>query len=343
MQRVFHVPSHLSYVSKLASDVFISVPSPSGAPLRVADLLGLRSWDFFDVLHLHTVELATSGDLTALAARLRKTDKGFVFTLHDLVPNIEVDTATFEEKTRIVVQEAPRVVTLTHAAAEQASARFGVKPSVIPHGYAVSPDLMTPRGVRARGLLVFGALRPNRDLLGLVRAWRQLPSARPSLRVLLRSLGAADQQRYASELDELAGIAQVESGLTIETTAGVLSPAELVDRCHRSRVLVMPYRSITHSGQLELARDLGLTAVLPDAPTVRAQLNETGADEYPCVWFPATALGNPAQFARYLEKASEMPNSQIDSQLDFLQYRSREHEKLLGQYGAEYNLSCERR
>jgi glycosyltransferase involved in cell wall biosynthesis len=343
MQRVFHVPSHLSYVNKLASDVFTPVPSPSSAPLRVADLLSLRSWDFFDVLHLHTVELATSDDLTALAARLRKTGKGLVFTLHDLVPNIEVDTAAFEEKIRIVVQEAPRVVTLTHVAAEQISARFGVKPSVIPHGYALSPNLMTPRSVRARGLLVFGALRPNRDLLGLVRAWRQLPSTRPSLRVLLRSLGAADQQRYVSELDELAGIAQAESGLTIETTVGVLPPDELADRCREAAVLVMPYRSITHSGQLELARDLGLTAVLPDTPTVRAQLSETGADEYPCVWFPATALGNPVQFATYLEKASEIPNSQINSWLDFLQYRSREHEKLLGQYRVEYNLSCERR
>lgn len=342
MQRVFHVPSHLSYVSKLAGDTFAPVPPPSGAPLRVADILSLESWDFFDILHLHTVELATSGDLTALAARLRETGKGFIFTLHDLVPNIEIDQVAFEEKTRIVVQEAPRVVTLTHAAAEQASARFDITPSVIPHGYAVSPDLVTQRGDRAHGLLVFGALRPNRDLLGLVRAWRQLPSARPALRVLLRSLGAADQQRYASELDELAGIAQVEPGLIVETTAGVLSPSELVDRCREAAVLVMPYRSITHSGQLELARDLGLTAVLPDTPTIRAQLSET-ADEHPCVWFPTAALGNPTQFAAYLEKASEIPNSQIDSRLDFLQYRSREHEKLLGQYGVEYNLSCERR
>lgn len=343
MQRVFHVPSHLSYVSKLVSGTFAPVPSPLGAPLRVSDLLGLRSWDFFDVLHLHTVELATNGDLTALTVRLQEAGKGFVFTLHDLVPNIEVDMPAFEEKTRLVVREAPRVVTLTHAAAQQASARFGVKPSVIPHGYAVSPDLMTQRGDRARGLLVFGALRPNRDLLGLVRAWRHLPTVRPPLRVLLRSLGASDQQRYASELAELTQIARLTPDLTVETTAGVLSPDELVDRCQEAAVLVMPYRSITHSGQLELARDLGLTAVAPDTPTVRAQLSETAIDEHPCVWFPATALGNLIEFARYLEKASEMPNSQVESRRDFLQYRNREHETLLGQYGVEYNLSCEQR
>lgn len=132
MQRVFHVPSHLSYVSKLVGDTFTAVPSPSGRPLRVSDLLHLQSWDFFDVLHLHTVELADSGELTALAARLRETGKGFVFTLHDLVPNIEIDQAAFEEKTGLMVREASRVVTLTHAAARQVSARFGsLAPSVI--------------------------------------------------------------------------------------------------------------------------------------------------------------------------------------------------------------------
>ncbi|MGH3628745.1 MAG: glycosyltransferase [Sciscionella sp.] len=343
MQRVFHVPSHLSYVSKLAGDTFVPVPSPSGEPLRVSDLLTLRSWDFFDVLHLHTVELATSGDLAALAARLRETDKGFIFTLHDLVPNIEVDTTAFDEKTRLAAREAPRVVTLTHAAARQVSARFGVTPSVIPHGYAVSPDLMTQRDDGSRGLLVFGALRPNRDLLGLVRAWRQLPASRLPFRVLLRSLGASDQQRYAAELAELDEAARIEPDLMVETTAGVLSPSELVDKCRQATVLVMPYRSIAHSGQLELARDLGLTAVVPDTPTVRAQLSETAAYKHPCVWFPMAALNNPIEFAGYLEKASEIPNSQIESRRDFAQYRSREHETLIGQYRVEYNLSCEQR
>jgi glycosyltransferase involved in cell wall biosynthesis len=343
MQRVFHVPSHLSYVSKLAGDTFAPVPSPSGAPLRVSDLLELETWDFFDILHLHTVELAASGDLIALAARLRETGKGFIFTLHDLVPNIEVDQAAFAEKTRLAARQASRVVTLTHAAAQQVSARFGITPSVIPHGYAVSPELMAQRSDGAPGLLVFGALRPNRDLLGLVRAWRQLPSTRLPLQVLLRSLGALDQRRYASELAQLAEAARVEPDLTVETIAGVLSPSELVDRCQEAAVLVMPYRSITHSGQLELSRDLGLTAVVPDTHTVRAQLSETAADKHPCVWFPTTALGNPIEFAGYLEKASETPNNQVESRRDFLQYRSREHENLLGQYGVEYNLSCEQR
>jgi hypothetical protein len=259
------------------------------------------------------------------------------------VPNIEVDKAAFEEKTRLAAREAASMITLTHAAAEQAASRFGVKPSVIPHGFAVSPNLVAQRGDGGRGLLVFGALRPNRDLLGLVRAWRLLPAARLPLRVVLRSLGASDQQRYANELAELADIACVEPDLTVETTARVLSPGELVDRCQQATALVMPYRSITHSGQLELARDLGLGAVVPDVPTVRAQLSETTGNRHPCVWFPTTALNSPIEFARYLESVPEVCNAHVGESNSFAQYRTKEHDKLLDQYGAEYHGSCKRR
>lgn len=343
MQRVFHVPSHLSYVSKLVSDTFAPVSSPSGAPLRVPDLLALESWDFYDVLHLHTVELATGGDLAALGARLRRVGKGLVFTLHDLVPNIETDLAVFEEKTRLALQEASSVITLTHAAADQVVACFGVQPSVIPHGFAAPPELVAQRRCGARGLLVFGALRPNRDVLGVVRAWRRLTVDRLPLRVLLRSVGASDQQRYARELAELDEIARVEPDLTVETTARVLSHSELLDSCQEVTALVMPYHSITHSGQLELARDLGLAALVPDVPSVRAQLSETTADEHPCVWFPTTALSNSIKFTGYLEKMSEVSYEHIMGRVIFAQYRMGEHENLLGRYGIEYNLSCEQR
>lgn len=290
MQRVFHLPSHLSYVSKLVSDAFAPVRSPSGTLLRVSDLL-----------------------------------------------------AAFDEKTQFATKLASSVVTLTHAAAEQVVARFAVKPSVVPHGFVMPPGVVAQRVDLAPGLLVFGALRPNRDLLGLVRAWRLLPAARLPLRVLLRSFGESDQNRYASELAEIAEIARVEPDLAVEMTDRMFSPSDLVNMCPRATVLVIPYRSITHSGQLELARDLGLIAVVSDVPTVRAQLSETTGNEHPCVWFPPTVLSNPIDFANYLEKVSEALNKPTPEWDAFAWYRMKEHENLLGLYGAVYNLSREQR
>lgn len=103
MLRVFHVPSHLAYVSKLADDRFASIAAPTGSPLRVATLLGLSSWDWFDVLHLHTVELACRDELRSMVARARGEGKRLVVTIHDLQPNIESDAANFEAKLGLVL------------------------------------------------------------------------------------------------------------------------------------------------------------------------------------------------------------------------------------------------
>lgn len=318
------------------------MPLPSAAPLRVSALLALRSWDFFDILHLHTVELASADDLAELTTRLRAVGKGFVFTAHDLTPNIESDADTFDAKTRFTARNAPRVVTLTHAASEQISARFGVQPSVIPHGFAVPPGPALRRGVSTGGLLAFGALRPNRDFVALVRAWRTLPVPRVPLRILIRSVGLPDRQRYADELAFLTGTAGSEPDLTVRTVDGLLPQDQLLAACREAGALVMPYRNITHSGQLELARDLALPVVLPDSPTLRDQLGRSTMQEQPCLWFPVATLGDPVRFGGYLAKASGTPKVYLENSNEFYRYRVHEHEKLLSAYAGEYRLSYER-
>jgi glycosyltransferase involved in cell wall biosynthesis len=343
MQRVFHVPSHLSYVTKLASPTFQPVPSPSGQPLRLADLLELDCWDFFDALHLHTVELATKDNLAELIQRLRSTGTRLVFTVHDLVPNIETDQVEFEEKTALACSHASSVVTLTGTAALEIAARYGKTATVIPHGFAVPPELIGRPMSKRPGFLVFGALRPNRNLIGLVRSWRLLDATRPPLRILLRSLGSADKQRYADELAELDALAITEPDLVVSTSAGVLSHEELVNWCREAHALVMPYRSITHSGQLELARDLGLSAVVPDVPTVRAQITETTGNENAHIWFPAEAVDDVRAFSSYLEKAAKKFDAKASTSDDIAYCRTREHREVLNRYRVEYEPGCERR
>jgi len=330
--RVFHLPSHLTYVSKLDCTYFTPVPSPSGTALTADALLGLDSWGFFDVLHVHTVELASRAALVSVLGRVRREGKGLVFTAHDLCPNIETDLNAFEDKTALLIREARRVVTLTEAAAAILASRYDRRPVVIPHGYAVAPESVR-RSTGHRGLLAFGALRPNRRVTVMVAGWRQLPVKRPALHVVLRSIGAADRQRYARELTALAAAAAAEPLLSVETVDRLLSMDELAQRCQHARTLILPYRSITHSGQLELARDMGLRAVAPDVATVRAQLTESRND-HPCVWFPPSAIDDPSAFAVHLSRACSLPEPgkiQVD--------RAEEHRELLRRYGVEYELS----
>lgn len=296
--------------------------------MRLGELVDLGSWEFFDALHMHTVELATHDDIEQVALRAGREGKRLVFTAHDLVPNIETDRAAFDRKTTLTGRHAAAVATLTDTAAQRLARHISLPESsvrVVPHGAAL-PLPLIGSDASGDGVAVFGALRPNRDLVALVRAWRTLPKPRPPLRVLVRSLTQEDRQRYGTVLVELEQVRRIEPGLTITTTAEVVPPAELAFWCQRSAVLALPYRRITHSGQLELARDLGLRAIAPDVPTLRAQL----ADGPTCtaVWFPPQALDEPPQLADYLRHALSLPPPACND-YDLRAYRTAEHRRLL--------------
>lgn len=338
MLRIFHVPSHLVYASKLRGPGFIPVPPPSGRPLTVRALLALENWDFFDVLHMHTVELTDTGELAALQNSMRRRGKGLVFTVHDLVPGIESDLAAFHKKTQLMLDEAASVFTLTGVAADLVFARFGRRPIVIPHGFAVEPAIVSrsePSRPKERepALLAFGAMRANRQFVSMVQAWCTLPVGRVPLDVVLRSVGSADRERYRAELIKLQKAAAENPDLSVEIIDRMLSQQELVDRCLKVDALILPYRSITHSGQLELARDLGIRVVLPDVPTLRAQL--VGA-VHPCVWFPPATLSDPARFAPYLQQVEGLPAA-----LPIQAFRRREHSLLIRILGTQYRFAWE--
>lgn len=78
-----------------------------------------------------------------------------------------------------------------------------------------------------------------------VRSDRAVRVDRDEQACIQRSVGAAG---YRDAVEPL---------LSIETVHGLLPVDDLVERCRAADTLVLPYRSITHSGQLELARDLG--------------------------------------------------------------------------------------
>lgn len=333
--RVLHIPGHLSYAEKLTAADFTPVPPPPGGVLTADSLLCLTSWEFFDVLHLHTAELTSWDTLRSLLERLAVERRGLVFTIHDLSPNIEHDVRVFEQKTQLLADHSTSLVTLTGAAADTVEEGHGRRPVVIPHGYTVPPPAERPRG--AVGLVVLGALRPNRKLLPFVRAWRRLPSNRPPLHLVLRSVSDWDRQHYRADMDDLTTAATAEPALHLTVVDRMLTVDELVAHCGRGDVLALPYDSVTHSGQLELARDLGLALLAPDVPTLRAQISETGP-AHPGVWFPPAALGEPLALAGYLDAASSLRHPTAP-----LLARDEEHRQLLRRYRAAYEQACTRR
>ncbi|MGK5496745.1 hypothetical protein [Streptomyces sp. URMC 125] len=337
--RVFHVPSHLSYTAKLRGPSFLPVPSPTQAPMRVGELLAAPSWDFFDILHLHTVELATLPELRSLADRLGRLRKPLVVTVHDLRPNIEADVEAFRGKLELVVKRAAATLTLTRAAADRIASFAGVtgSPEIAPHGQALSsteppgPMAGSPSG----GLAIFGALRPNRDLRSAVGAWWSLPLPRPRLRILLRSVSAADRSRDEDLLRFLHHVARSDSACTVETRPHLVPKRELVAWLAGAAALVLPYRSITHSGQLELACDVGVPLLAPDEPTLRDQLAANGRQDYPVSWFPPGVLGT-RRFADHLLRALTLVRPAYGDQLAFRAFRQAEHRRLVDIHAMVY-------
>lgn len=334
--RVFHVPSHLAYVAKLHGGDFGPIPAPGGRPLRVGELVRRPRWDFFDAVHLHTVELATEEDLRRLTARCSRERKRLVATVHDLQPNIELDRGAYASKLKLIVGCADAVITLTQAAAEALASRGDLL--VIPHGRAISESAWPAAPVAQPGgpLVTFGALRPNRDLRTLLEAHHLLGDQRPAMKILLRSVSQADEDRDADLLAMLRRIAEIDERVDVQVRPEMITDTELVEWLRGASALVLPYRTITHSGQLELARDVGLPVLAPNVPTLRAQLRESIAStRHPVLWSVGDEF-TADRFGDWMLAAQRMNPPTLRGHGAHRQARRAEHDQLLRAHARAY-------
>lgn len=309
--RVLHVPGHAPYARKLADEDITpvngtdaEVPVPLAA--SVDWLLARAEWDFFDVLHLHSVELVDRSRLADMLAHLHASGKRLIFTAHDVVPNIDQDHREFEEKTRLIIRSAHACVTLTGWARDQlvdlvndTAARRIV---VAPHGYAIEPGRY-PIGRRTGdqpAIGVYGALRTNRALGVVVAAWRALADRdslheQASLRLLLRSVSAADVRRYAPTLTALNQLIKDGLNVDVRVAPAAVTDSEIVDFHRTSSVILLPYRWCTHSGQLELCFDLGVPVIAPRLGGLEAQAAAHPRISGLVTWFDGSLLSADAE------------------------------------------------
>lgn len=337
--KVIHVPSHLAYVAKLNGGDFGPILSPAGRPLRVAELVRQPRWDLFDAVHLHTVELATEEDLLRLTARCSRERKRLVVTVHDLQPNIEPDRRAYASKLELLVERADAVITLTQAAAEALDSRGDLR--VIPHGRAIGESAWPAAQVAQPGgpLVTFGALRPNRDLWTLVAAHQLLGDQRPAMKILLRSVSQADEDRDADLLAMLRRVAEIDEQLDVQVFGEMIRETELVEWLRGASALVLPYGTITHSGQLELARDVGLPVLAPNVPSLRAQLRESIASaRHPVLWFAGDEF-TADRFGKWMLAAQRMNPPTLQAHRAHRKARCAEHDQLLRAHARAYG--CE--
>lgn len=266
-------------------------PDPYFDPATVAALAGE-----VDVVHLHFgfdhLDVpAVRRWLAALAA----ADLPLVLTAHDLRNPHHDRPGPHEAVLAELLSAAAAVLTLTPGAAAQIASRTGVAAVVVPHPTLTDPartaDVTTEPG---RVVLHLKSLR--RNLLEPVRV------VAAAARGAEAAGGRLVVDAHPEVLDDprLVGLAQVP-GLDLHVHPRY-TDLELERYLRGAQVTVLPHRWGTHSGWLELARDLGTRVVSPSCghyadqwPEVVGYRNDEdlGLDEESLTAAVAEALARP--------------------------------------------------
>ncbi len=210
-----------------------------------------------DVVHLHfgfdhLDRAAVRRWLDALAeARLP-----LVFTVHDLRNPHHLDRTVHDAVLGELVEAAAAVLTLTPGAATEIERRYRRRAEIVPHPTLVDPARSADVAVEPGLVTVhLKSLRRNLadpvELVGAAARGAAVGGGR--LRVDLHP-DVVDDPRLVG----LAAVAGVE--LAVHPRYDDL---ELERYLRRAQVSVLPHRWGTHSGWLELARDLGTAVVAP--------------------------------------------------------------------------------
>ena len=230
--------------------------------------------DGADVVHVHFgYEHRSPGQIAEFVAALRSRGLPLVVTVHDLTNPHEPDPAAHLERTGHLVRGAAAVITLTRGAAAEIRERWGARAQVLPHPRLMAAEVTEPyrlarldrSGGRRMVGVVLGSLRAGvagEELLApLVTALSE--GAHLTVMVRADALAAARDPEHprhaaATALDRLDAHPDVEV-----RAHDHLADDELCAALAGFDALVLPHRHGTHSGWLELCRDLGLPPVIP--------------------------------------------------------------------------------
>ncbi len=238
-------------------------PSPLLEPSALpADLARL------DVVHVHFgYEACSPAQLERFVAAIRTAGPALVVTVHDLRNPHDRDPSRHLEHLRILVTAADAVLTLTPGAAAEVARRWARAAAVVPH-----PSLLAPSAERDGSTTATS--RPGSPVMvGIHLKNLRTNVVEPVAVVTAAAAGAADAGAvlrvdvHDHGVDDavLADLHQLAARGAIDLRQhGYFSDDELVAYLRGLDASVLPYRFGTHSGWLELCRDLGVAVVAPD-------------------------------------------------------------------------------
>ncbi|MGW9550781.1 glycosyltransferase family 1 protein [Citricoccus zhacaiensis] len=254
-------------------------PADQWWPPRAVDAGWLRTHRP-DVLHVHFgFESFSLAQLQHAVDVLSESGSALVLTVHDLHNPHFRDSRQHLLQLGVLVSAAEVVLTLTHRAAAEILHRWGREATVVPHPHIVPLDQIRSQvAPEAPGPGAAEALAPDGELVIGVHAknlranvdpFSVLPGAALAVRRLrdrgLRARVRVDVQEDPQDPQALGRLrtACQERGFELWEHSR-LQDAELYADLRSLDVTVLPYAFGTHSGWLEMCRDLGVPVAVPD-------------------------------------------------------------------------------
>jgi glycosyltransferase involved in cell wall biosynthesis len=287
--RVLHLPCNTPYIRKLMKKDALLIANTLTNGLEVIPseltfrwLLEHENdsgfWQMFDICHIHYgFEFEQYETVQTALQLLQKHDKPVVYTCHELDSVHGISEEEYGQYQKLILDYSSAVVTLTQGCRKDLQERFpkAISAKVIPHGYVVDP-LSPCFGCRVEKLttelILFGALRPNRDyeatLINL-----SLSIAHECKVTWLTRPFSRRQVEESTILRTLLCTAVGSANVQIETILP-LNDSDLATRVGNADILLLPYRFAGHSGQMELAFDCGVLPVVTDVGYLREQSEE---------------------------------------------------------------------
>lgn len=254
-------------------------------PPRALDAAWLRDQQP-DVLHVHFgFDSFTPDELRDAVRALEAAGTALVLTVHDLHNPHFTDRQRHLDQLDVLVPAALEIVTLTPGAAAEILQRWQRHATVLPHPHIVPLDRLPGDARRDSSPLQAGQevviglhakdLRANVDpfapLPGLAEAVRRLAArgVRATVRVDVR-----ENPQDPAALPRLRA-ACTEHGFTLWEHGRLEDEALYADLLSLD-VTVLPYAFGTHSGWLEMCRDLGVPLAVPTVGYFADQATSAG-------------------------------------------------------------------
>ncbi|KAA9393879.1 glycosyltransferase family 4 protein [Kocuria coralli] len=275
-----------------------------------------------DAVHLHFgFEHRTPAQVRTFVTSCRELGIELILTVHDLDNPHLVDQTSHYARLSELVPAARHVVTLTDSAAFEVEALYGSRPAVIPHPFVVAPPL---------AFQIASRHMPH-------RTGRKVC-------IFLKDVRANTVTDPAFFLDLAHGAPETEVHVFAHRSSAEHPLLHAMDRWTHPRVhlhermpdrllhetlaafdvAVLPYLRGSHSGWLEMCRDLSVTVVAPDCGHYGGQ-----ADRHGAIQLYSTGDGSSA--------ASAVSRAIALGPLSFGGDRLAQHQQILGAHRLIYS------